>query len=940
MVFASAVLSLLAASSPPSSGARPPVLVDEASSSRWYLAQEEGEARPPPPGPRRFMARDAMKASLKRHPLAGQAAEEEAQSGGSEGKPGERPPPSPTPSPAPNPTPRPPLPVPPSPGQPPSLPQGAAAAEKPESEIDFAARAKKGKFSFEFSKAEIADVVKAISNLTQRNFIIPEKIKGQRITILSPTKITAAEAYQVFLVALEVNGITIVRSGKFYKLVESKDGIKSPIPTCIGDDDEECPKYADQMVTLLLHLKYVDSNVLNPVLKSLISKEGEITVFQPSNALIISEYAPNLARVRRIIDALDVPGFEDELQIVQIKYAVATEIADKLTQVFDVKAGGAAGAAKPGGPGPMRPPRPTGKAGEPPQPDMPGGAPPGSDETADVSISKIVPDDRTNQLIIKANRRSFDAIKRLIAKLDVPTGDGTGRVHVYYLENADAEELSSTLSSLAQGQPNKKAGRAGGAPGAPGGQPAAKGAESASLFEGEVKVTADKSTNSLLIMSSGRDFTALRKIIEKLDVPRRQVYVEAAILEVTVTDSDKFGLNWHTPMRFSENDLGSKLGGDGTLGFLQSAQSSNGTSPTLGALASPAALLGVAGGSVAGIIGKGISFKIGDENVSIPSFGVILKALQSSSTAQILSTPHVLTTDNEEASIEVGQKIPFRRGTSMPGLGGFPAVGGVGGAGGVGGNLGGFNAGAASQLLGNMFSSVDRIDVSLKLTLTPQINERDKVRLKIDQQVEDVVGKDESTDTPITANRSTKTTVVVDDQETVVLSGLMRDRVRDSESKIPILGDLPLIGWLFKQRSTDIEKVNLLLVLTPYIIHDRSDFQRIFERKMAEYDEFAAEFYGNRPEYRAYVDFNRKSGPLARLATALKREQSKVENGGSGDAGEILIQPDGVAADELAPATEAEPDSIVVPPEVTPAPAPVLPPTDIEPPPVQPEGAD
>jgi general secretion pathway protein D len=892
------------------------------------VAEEQGDIRVPPIGPKRFMARDAVKAAIKRHP-AGQkqpgdedssADNTDSAASGSQA-PAAAPPPAPMPPPRPSPAPAPP------PGTPPTA--GQSQVEKSDAEIDFVARAKKGKFSFEFSKAEIVDIVKAISNLTQRNFIIPEKIKGQRITILSPTKISAAEAYQVFLVALEVNGITIVRSGKFYKLVESKDGIKSPIPTCIGYDDEDCPKFADQMVTLLLPMKYVDANQLNPVVKSLISKEGEITVFQPSNSLIISEYAPNLARVRRIIEALDVPGYEDELQIVQIKYAVATEIADKLTQIFDVKAGGAAGAAKTGG-GPMARNRPA-----PPKPPE-GGLPPegaaaqttAGEDSSEVSISKIVADDRTNQLIIKANRRSFDAIKKLIARLDVPTGEGeSGRVHVHYLENADAEELASTLSSLSQGQPTKKGGKAGGAP-PPGGQPAQRaGGESASLFEGEVKITADKATNSLLIMSSGRDFTSLKKIIEKLDTPRRQVYVEAAVLEVQVSNDNSLALNWHTPMRFSTDDLGAKLGGAGTLGFIQSAQAGS-ASPTLGALSSPQALLGAVGGSVVGVIGKGANFKVGDSNVSIPAFGIILKALQSATTAQVLSTPHMLTTDNEEASIEVGQKIPFRRGTSLPSVGGLGGLG-TGALGGAGGNLGGINQSQALGALGglgNLFSSVDRIDVSLKLSLTPQINERDRVRLKIDQQIEDFAGMDEITQTPKTSTRNIKTVVVVGDQETVVLGGLMKDNTSESESKVPILGDLPLIGWLFKQQSKKVEKVNLLLVLTPYIVRDSSDFQRIFERKMKEYEEFAAEFYGNRPEYRAHIDYARKSGPFARLAMAIKREKAKIENGGQGDEEGIIIKPDSPS-----PADEGS-DAIVVPPATTseapPAPHPAPVPAD------------
>nr|ADD93369.1 type II and III secretion system protein [uncultured marine bacterium MedDCM-OCT-S01-C143] len=411
------------------------------------------------------------------------------------------------------------------------------------------------------------------------------------------------------------------------------------------------------------------------------------------------------------------------------------------------------------------------------------------------------------------------------------------------------------------------------------------------MFQGEVKVTADKATNALIIMASGEDYRSMRRLIEKLDVPRTQVYVEAAILEVTVTDKGQRGLDWHSPFGVSDSGIGGVDSGSvGNLGFIQSATSSGGVSPTLGALAAPESLLTVAGGSLGGIVGEGVSIPIGDSTLTLPAFGVILKWLETSSTANILSTPHILTTDNEEASIEVGQKIPFRRGTSIPAAAG--ALGGLGG-----GSLGG---------LGSLFSSTDRIDVSLKLTLTPHVNERNKVRLDIDQQIEDVAGIDEATGQPITAKRSAKTVVVVDDQQTIVLGGLIRDRVSEGESKIPVLGDLPLIGWMFRQHTKDVEKVNLLLVLTPYVVRSQQDFQRIFERKMNEYEAFAEEYYGHLKAYRAHIDYGRKIGPLAQLGKAVRREWSRIENGGNG-VGEVLVQPqEDAPAETLAPMDPTE----------------------------------
>jgi general secretion pathway protein D len=782
----------------------------------------------------------------------------------------------------------------PQPGAPagaPAAPSGPAHRDivvKPSGEegvdpINFEQRKKNAKFTFEFSKAEVIDVVKAISDMTRQNFIIPEKIKGQRVTILSPTRITSAEAYQVFYTALSANGISVVRSGKFLKLVDSKEAIKDTVPTCI-DDDPSCALFHEQMVTLLLHLRHSDVGQVNTVVRSLLSRDGDVTIFQPSNAMIISEYSPNLKRVRRIIEALDVPGFNDELQLVQIQYSSAAEIAEKITQIFEVQARGASSMA-PGRPAIAMPGMPQSVMGSQAQ---------GADD-GEVQISKIVPDDRTNQIIIKANKRSFEAIKKLIARLDVPISETEqGRVHVYYLENAKAEDLASTLSSLASGAPNTKSGKSA-SPGAPGLPPQARGGaptEATTLFEGDVKVTADKATNSLLIMSSGHDYRALRSIIERLDKPRRQVYVEAAIMEVDLEDNESVGLNWHAP--FPIKSLFGNPINDNTA-FLQSAQNSSSPSPTFTALVNSTYLLQAAGGALAGIFGQPNAIKLGDSApFQVPSFGLILKWLETTSNVNILSTPHLLTTDNEQAHIEVGQKVPFNTGLFGGLQSGLAGLGGAGAAGGAAGALGGLGGLGALGALGG--GSIQRIDVSLKLTLTPQINEHNKIRLEIEQSVEDLSGEDASKSTPTTSHRSLKTVIIADDQQTVVLGGLMRDRSSDSETKIPFFGDLPILGYLFKQRNDKAQKVNLLLVLTPYIINSQADFQRIFERKIQEHDEFAAQYYGHRKEYRAHIDYSKKTGPLSRLVSTLRREREKYENGGEGDGSEVLVGPQKIKA--------------------------------------------
>jgi general secretion pathway protein D len=748
---------------------------------------------------------------------------------------------------------------------------------------------KKATFHFEFIKADIMDVIKAMANITQQNFIVPERIKGQRITILSPAKITAAEAHQVFYTALSANSISVVRVGKFYKLVDAREAMKDTIPTCV-DDEPGCARRVEQMVTEILHVHHADASQVAGIIKAMLSKDGDINVFTPSNSIIVSEYSPNLQRLRRIIDALDIPNFDDKLQLVQIQYSLASEIAAKITQIFELQT--QTHVFTNGMQRPMLMVPNAGQAQKSMNPD-----------DSDVQISKIVADDRTNQLVIKANRRSFDTIRRLIARLDVPVPEGEqGKIHVYYLENAKAEELSATLSSLTQGASNKASSRSAAAS-APVNPPPAEGAparpstplDTAALFEGDVKITADKATNSLLILSSSHDYRSMRALIEKLDVPRRQVYVEAAILEVNLNDEQSFGLDYHLPIRFREGDLGPLPVDSTSLGFVQSAQNGSSPSPTFSALLNLNYLLQATGGAVGGLFGKAIPLTLADGTpFTLPAFGIILKWLQTSTNTNVLSTPHILTTDNEKAHIEVGEKIPFNSG-----LFGGAAAGGLasglasGAAGALGGGLGGgLGALGSIGLLGGL-NSVQRIDVSLKLTLTPQINESNTIRLEIDQSVEDVVGgPTATTQTPTTAHRGLKTVVVVEDQQTVVLGGLIRDRSTAGETKIPFLGDIPVLGYFFKQHNNNVQKVNLLLVLTPYIIAGPNDFQRIFERKMRENEEFAAEYYGPRKEYRAHIDYQKKQGPLGHLHSILQNERNRIENGGDGNGAETLIAPD------------------------------------------------
>jgi general secretion pathway protein D len=720
----------------------------------------------------------------------------------------------------------------------------------------------KGPFKLDFQKADIIDVVKFISELTCKNFIIPDNLRQGKITIISPQGVSVDEAYQAFLSALEVNKLTIVPTGRYLKLMGQRDSISSTIPTIIGD--QKYP-FDDRMVTKLVKLEYVDANTLTPTIKQLASKDGDVFTYQPTNTLIISDTGNNLFRLEQIIKQLDVPGGEEEIQLVQVNFALASQLAEKLIAIYDVKAQGAKPQA---GPAP--------KAAAPGTPQQPGAEP------AEVRVSKILSDDRTNKLIIIATPRSFKEILEVIKKLDVPVA-GEGQVHVYYLDNADAEQLASTLAHLSQGAapkagakpPPSQAGQKGGTP------------QVADLFSGEVKITADRATNSLVVIANSNDFKSLVNVIRQLDIRRKQVFVEAVIMEVTLDKTRDFGFAFSGGMAGEYDGKQFPIFGGTMLGGLNSIMLDPASLAQLGGF-----MTGVQGPAVEGV-------QFGSSKISLPSFGAILRALQTNSDVNVLSTPHILTTDNEDAEILVGQNIPYQAGFTS-------SLGGVTG-------LSSFTP----------IVSIQRQDVALKMKLKPQINNSDYVRLNIDEEISEVAGTDPMLG-PTTSKRSAKTVVVVRDQQTVAIGGLMRDNQAVGVSKVPFLGDIPIIGWLFRNKHSKVNKTNLLLFLTPYIIKDKDDFRKIFERKMKERQEFVQRFYGAVREYEIYIDFSKKHGPFDEINKTVDAEMQKAENEGPGVEGETVVTPHG----EVAPKAPAPPAKDGQQPAVpAPVPAPRAPAT-------------
>lgn len=768
---------------------------------------------------------------------------------------------------------------------------------------------KVGRYNIYFDKVEIEKLVQTVSDVTCRTFILPENVRG-KISIIGPEngkyEVNADQFYAAFLAALDANSLAVYEQGKFMKIVDKQRAKQFPIPTIT--DEQQPYTLNEQMVTRIFKVKNVEIEQLRGVLQQLVSPSGDTIPFQP-DTIIVNDLGSNMHRLEKVIDQLDTRAASDEIRVIQVQYATAQDVADKITKLFESKGN------KPGqrpntivpAPNVPRAPAPNQPAVNN-QPVSSGGA---------ASLSQIIPDERTNKLIIVASPAGFERIENLVKEIDIPIS-GEGRINVYYLENANAEDVASTLQTLAQGTANRP--KTGGPPAPNAPKP---GGGAAELFAGEVKVSADKATNSLVIIASQADFRSLVRVVEKLDIRRRQVFVEAVIMEVNLDRNSDLGINLHAGFPVTD-----AAGNTLPVLFGTKYSSGSGLPPSLNI-----ANLVSMSGFLAGFQGPTVP-NLTIAGIQIPAFGVVINALQKSSDVNVLSTPHILTTDNEEAEITVGQNVPFQSGFSTGGLG-LSSLAGLGGASGLSSSLGGLGSslGGLSGLGGiggTPFGTIQRQNVDLKLSIKPQINDSDYVRLVINEQIEEIASQDAVLG-PTTSKRSAKTTIVAKDQETVVIGGIMQDRIVESVSKTPILGDIPLLGNLFRQQTRRKVKTNLLLFLTPYIIRDGSDFRRIFERKMRERQEFVEQFYGATTGYDVAIDFDRKSGPLARLQQIVVKETNKIENGGPGNGSEKLITPTGNATPptdgensttEPVPAKEPAPELVPPPPAEAPAPTP------------------
>ncbi len=631
-----------------------------------------------------------------------------------------------------------------------------------------------GLVNLDFEDVELAVVIDTIAKLTGKNFVYDDRVRG-RVTIISPSPIPVEQAFTVFESVLQVKGFTTVEApGGVLKVIPIRDAKETSIST---ERSGLNPLDSDRFVTRLIPLSYVDAEQISNTLKPLVSKEAALVSYAGTNTIILTDSASNITRILSIIEAIDVETFKEELALIRLQFADATVVADQLSQLFGAEV--VSGARAQGGSARVR---------ARPQPVVPGQPQLGqTPEATKRGQLKIITDERTNSLVALASRSTLEDVRDFIRKIDVPV-EGGGRIQVYYLKHADAEELADTLNSLLGG------GGGGGGGGAQGlqGQPQIAG-QVTEISSGVDLVTADVATNSLVIQASPEGYQVLLSVIEKLDISRPQVLVEALILEVGLTDNKDLGFNGLVRLVNGATDI--------TFASATGAAAAAGTG---GATAAASPFL-------TNFLRR--TFDV-DDTGNPTSNGTLIQGIitagATDNSINILSAPHILTSDNEEAEILVGNNIPII--TSRVQSAGTTATTTV-------------DPSLATSV------NVERQDIGVTLRVTPQITEGNTMRLEIFQEITDINNQIQGVGNvnqvgPALSNRRIENVVVVADDETVVIGGLIGDRYQDDVTKVPWLGDIPVLGWLFKTQNKKVQKANLLVFLTPHIVRSAEDLEK------------------------------------------------------------------------------------------------------------------
>ena len=596
------------------------------------------------------------------------------------------------------------------------------------------AAVEKEKITLNFVNADIESVVKAVGMISGKNFVLDPRVKGT-INIISSSPVSKELTYQILLSALRLQGFAAIEGQGVIKIVPEADAKQNYSPTT----EKRLAVGGDKIVTQVYPLRYESASQLVPVLRPLISPNNTIAAYANTNTLVITDYADNVHRINKIIDAIDQPN-NGEVVTVKLEHASATDLAQAINRLMS-DTGVATTSAEP------------------------------------TRRIVAIADGRTNSVLLRSDNPSLIMRARaIIAGLDVATSVA-GNIHVVYLKNADAVKLAQTLRAIMSGETSSAAGSTAGQ--------AVQQAQPASSPTASGFIQADVATNSLIITAPDNVYNTLRAAIDKLDARRAQVYVEALIAEVSTDKAAEFGIQWQFLNGVNSNSV-SAIGGTNLT-----ARGAGGN------IIDAAANLST--------LGQGLNIGITKGMINLPgvgeviNLGVLARALATDSNTNILSTPNLLTLDNEEAKIIIGQNVPFVTGS-------YSQTG---------------TAGATPT----PFQTVERKDVGLVLKIKPQISEGGSVKLQIYQEVSSVVKSADLTVNTggaglITNKRSIESTVLVDDGRIIVLGGLIQDDVQDGRDKVPLLGDLPFVGGLFRYDTRQRKKTNLMVFLRPYVLKD------------------------------------------------------------------------------------------------------------------------
>jgi len=567
-----------------------------------------------------------------------------------------------------------------------------------------------------YRNVDLGTVIEAVSAVTGKNFIVDPRVKAS-VTMVSNTPLSADAFYEAFLSILQVYGYVALPAGDVIKILPDANARQMPALDLPGAGYSG----GDEIVTQVVSVKNVQAAQLVPILRPLIPQYGHLAAHPASNMLIISDRAANVKRMVRIIQRIDNAG-DDDIQIIALEHASAGEVVRVLSSLIQAS-------------GP---------------------------ESAQINM---VADERTNSVLVSGDRGTRLKLQSLIAHLDTPLED-VGNTRVRYLRYSNATDLAAKLNEQVSG--------------ARGATPAGAGAAPARSSDSGIIIWAEEETNALVITAPPKTMRTLMAILDKLDIQRAQVSVEAILVAMRFDKAAELGVTW------------ALLNDQSAVGATRFSNTTPGVLDLIGAAAGGDPI------SAAGAISTGLAMGLGSINDSGTSFAVLLKALNSDSDSNIISTPSIITLDNEEAEIRVAQEVPFRTGEFT-------------------------NTGGSAGLV-NPFTTIERKDVGIVLKITPQINEGDMVMLKIDQEASDIAASVEGASDLITNKRSIHTTVLVQDGGIVVLGGLTQNTLTETEQRVPILGSIPFVGALFRSSTTDNNKNNLMIFIRPKILRDANQY--------------------------------------------------------------------------------------------------------------------